>query len=200
MEKKFQIRSCQKGEINFQRGMSHPWIDSTLHDGHPSGLKLHQKKRRKTHRVLFQHNELKPEYLLSFWPGVYAQIYARSKSLQGVFQFALVLYNKRRMERTFNIIMNYRKSLMKCGTQLMVGELGVSSYVASGRINVPGRGEDGSGTSDGSGSYIHRISIYMFRSIQRSDILVFSFWRGLFLSIYKSPKRKHKFLSLHLWL
>jgi hypothetical protein len=88
---------------------------------------------------------------------------------------------------------------MKCGTQLMVGELGVSSYVASGRINVPGRGEDGSGNSDGSGSYIHRISIYMFRSIQRSDILVFSFWRGLFLIIYKSPKRKHKFLSLH-WM
>jgi hypothetical protein len=53
------------------------------------------------------------------------------------------------MERTFNIIMNYRKSLMKCGTQLMVGELGVSSYVTFGRINVPGRGEDGSGTSNG---------------------------------------------------
>ena len=53
------------------------------------------------------------------------------------------------MDRTFNRIMNDRKSLMKCGTQLMVGELGVSSAVASGRINVPGRGEDGSGTSNG---------------------------------------------------
>jgi hypothetical protein len=52
------------------------------------------------------------------------------------------------MDRTFNRIMNDRKSLMKCGTQLMVGELGVSSSVASGRINVPGQGEDGSGTSD----------------------------------------------------
>jgi hypothetical protein len=37
---------------------------------------------------------------------------------------------------------------MKCGTQLMVGELGVSSSVASGRINIPRRGEDGSRTSD----------------------------------------------------
>ena len=45
--------------------------------------------------------------------------------------------------------MNDRKSLMKCGTQLMVEELGVSSSITSGRINVPGRGEDGSGTSDG---------------------------------------------------
>jgi hypothetical protein len=29
------------------------------------------------------------------------------------------------------------------------GRTGVSSSVAFGRINIPGRGEDGSGTSDG---------------------------------------------------
>ena len=135
------------------QGQAIPWIDSALHDAHPSSLKLHQKKRRKTPRVLFKRNKLKLEYLLRFWPGVCTRIYGRSKSLQGIFQVTLVLYNKSRMDRTFNRIMNDRKSLMKCGTQLMVGELGVSSSVASVRINVPGQREYGSGTFD---RYAHR--------------------------------------------
>jgi hypothetical protein len=42
---------------------------------------------------------------------------------------------------------------MKCGTELMVGELGVSSSIASSHINVPGRGEDSSGNS---GGYPHK--------------------------------------------